>query len=1832
MPPDIRSFFGAKSSQGSTTEQSPAKPPAKKDDTSTRKKRSRKVVDDSDDDDEAPVVKAPTPKAKPTSKTKSSEPQGEATSTSDYFASSKKKGRPAKTSTTSPVQKPQPPRDESVNDEKIDGPPSVKKQPPRRSTKRSTVVLDDDDDLGGDDIHATDFRKRGKGDDDYVEENSENGSDLEELSVKPSNAASTRSSRSKPSKLESDDDVVMEDLSKPSSKSSKSAASQPARKRKSEALDKDDDGESKSPPKKRGAALSKATASAPTRKPKASSNDKTESKEIQDIFDSIPTIQPPSPPKGEPGKFNYFAQAQRSKSPVGGGVELPTGAENCLAGLTFVFTGVLDTLGREEGSSLVKQYGGKVTGAPSSKTSYVVLGSDAGPKKLQTIKNNNLKTINEEGLFELIRRLPANGGDGKAAEKYENKRKAEEEKIKSMAAEIEKDEKRKAKANDRGKEEKGAANIDDRLWTTKYAPSSMNMICGNKGQVERLQAWLRNWHKSAKWNFKKGGADGTGLYRSIMLHGPPGVGKTTAAHLVANIEGFDVVESNASDTRSKKLVENGLLGVLDTTSLQGYFSGDGKKVEGGKKNLVLILDEVDGMSAGDRGGVGAMAAVAKKTQIPLIMICNERKLPKMKPFDGVVYDLPFRRPTVEQIRARLSTICFREGMKIPPPVLDSLIEGTHADIRQVINMLSTVKLDQKNLDFQSGKDMSKAWQKNVVLKPFDIASKILNAQMFSPSSKATLNDKVELYFNDHEFSHLMVQENYLKTKPSLIGGYQGKEQKLKMLELADNAASSISDGDLVDKMIHGTQQQWSLMPTHAIFSFVRPASFVYGNMMERPTFSSWLGQNSKQGKLVRYIKEIQGHMRLRASANRDEVRQQYVPLIWDKLVRRLMVDGKDSVEDVIDFMDSYYLTRDDWDALVELGLGPMDESRVKLETQTKAAFTRIYNQRSHPLPFIKASSVAVPKTLPKEKPDIEEAIDESEEEALEDDSKDNDEDELDLKKDKYVRVPKKTAKGKKAKQAAGDDEDADEKPKKGKAGWSSASANPNTQAPGAHIRRTHSPPIPTTTAVSSEYYQLGGNKNVVDALRLGLDEEAEDDEGGMVTGKSTTDVIGRRLHGRSGKRVQRRERQQQEQQKQREAEEEDSSDLSDESDDDGDSAPRALDQIKFTKMPIRTRAGSSPIRSSTDRPEGPQVMVTSPSHPTMGTHYRTGSLGTAVSINERPRRDTTTTTSSDMSSDADMISSAYRRPQIKFSGQDQVIELENRGRRIHGDGDLEDLDEQGEDSGGESVDSALSSEFDATAGSASLLGGVGITGSLDSSSPTLLHKLQNGAGSQTVSPRKPKAPAPELHDLPPPRPISTVQPVSLLSKALNARKREPTNPVEMFAVLSGTGLAHALNIKLYAPFSSDPEEPLDLPIARESKLAEQPAPVTVVEAIGLALWRYSEEGRGPSIERNKLTVNRWTLRMVEDGEVEYDFPALGRTSPITDFTSNNNNRAAGARGRSRGKQYDEFALVEASDSEFEENERLFPMYSQSPSEEDTVTTPTTPTPQLISQNKASRLNPILGQPFSSALNDTTLTPADRPVVPISHATPRLGVSKTLKIRFINLEASTQVTTLNTSTDSYIAEILDSVCKRWGLDKGNYLLKVMGSNTIAPLDRTVEALGNITELDLVRRRFGPHSLTGSPGSSSPNAPLLIDNNSAAPSKKSKKSGPRMLHPLTQKQDVVGVGGYYRRYHVFRKQSMSFTASNHRILTFDNDYMHMMPGDEGKGGSGTKTRSISFNDVVGCKVSRRHPKNFRVVVLRGNDATEQKRYDFEARNALEAVEIVDEIKKNMAQYRI
>ncbi|KAI4169770.1 MAG: hypothetical protein LQ346_008931 [Caloplaca aetnensis] len=750
------------------------------------------------------------------------------------------------------------------------------------------------------------------------------------------------------------------------------------------------------------------------------------------------------------------------------------------------------------------------------------------------------------------------------------------------------------------------------------------------------------------------------------------------------------------------------------------------------------------------------------------------------------------------------------------------------------------------------------------------------------------------------------------------------------------------------------------------------------------------------------------------------------------------------------------------------------------------------------------------------------------------------------------------------------------------AGWSASAAD---------VKRTYSPPIPT--AVASDYFTVPPRS--AGFAPPGFNDEEE--EGGMVTGRGSNDTVG------PGPNIRRRRRREQH-------EEEDSSDLSDESEDEADES-RAAQQIKFAKMPVRHRAGSSPIRSSATK-EGIELLVTSPSRPSGDGRLRRGSLGAVEAIKQRARRDTAT--SSDLSSENELDPSIFKRRQLNptHAAKTKTLLAEK-----HKEDERQNMRSIDEDSAEGSDASSLSSGFLNAADSGSLLDDIGsLDASITSARPSISVPVEK-------SPKKLKPPPNAMLQTPiPKRPISTVVPGSLLGQAIKAQKSTPKNPIELYARLSGKGVPNPLNIRIYAPVSDAPNKPFEMPLQRttqDSQSGETPQ-VTVGDAIGLSLWRYMEEQYKPPLEPSQLNINRWALRMIEDGEVDYDFPPLMRTTPISDFTSNNNR---GPRGRSREKPYDSFALVKATDAEFKENQKLTPKYDQQFAAAQEQAGDGSPKQKPSTEANSTS---VIAPELPAAVRK--LTGADRPVLATQHSTPRMGPPKMLRIHFRSLEAYSQNTTIEVTTDTYLAEVLDIVCKKWKLDKAYHHLRVTGTRTIAPVDRTVESIGAHTDLDLERRRFvneGAVGLAGSPGSSSPNAPLFLKTDSP---RRGGKRGAPMMHPLAQKQDLPSGTGRYKKFTVFRKQPMSFTSHHQYNLILDEEYMHAIPAESARTLSNEKARRIPFREIVGCKQSSRHGKQFKVVVFKENA---QKRYDFIAQSAAEALEIVDETTRGMEPYR-
>lgn len=644
------------------------------------------------------------------------------------------------------------------------------------------------------------------------------------------------------------------------------------------------------------------------------------------------------------------------------------------------------------------------------------------------------------------------------------------------------------------------------------------------------------------------------------------------------------------------------------------------------------------------------------------------------------------------------------------------------------------------------------------------------------------------------------------------------------------------------------------------------------------------------------------------------------------------------------------------------------------------------------------------------------------------------------------------------------------------------------------------------------------------------------------------------------------------------------------------------------------------------------MTVTEPSRPT-DSMLRRGSSGTTESIKSRARRDTVT--SSEMSSENELDPATLsKRP---FHHRKTAKPSPLLSRRIQEDEEfrLEALDE-GKESG-----SAMSSDFSGSADTVSILGA---DDPLDSSPPDRIADIAGLTSFNKASPRKPKPQiTPTLQALPPPRPISFVPPVSSLTQALRAKEQKPSNPSQRFASWNAASEANSspLFIKIYCPFSTRSSKPIELLVRKTNDKGET---ITVAEVIGYALWRYQEEKLEPPLELKSLNINLWVLRLYDDGEIDDEFPPLTRNRPLTDFASNN---SRGMRPRAREKPWDEFGLIEASEREVMENEKLTPAYSREAvaaaasqaGPEESVETKKLPTKPVPSRAKSFR-NPITGPSFApTATRKDTSNLADAPAVSNTQSASRTGAPRTVTVRFTDENFSTRRLAIQCTTDTYIDEVFDKVCRDLQLDKGLYVLKVSDSTTVAPPDRTVEALGTRTDLDLVRRRFigdGVFGLAGSPGSTSPNAPLVIGTG-GVPKKTKKGERPTAAvtagfqtgrNPASELNTTS-----YKRWPVLRKQPMSFASSTPRILALDHEYIHIMPTEAATATKPVfdlqhgKTTVVHYSSVVGSKVSKKHPKTFRIIVYKEK---ETKRYDFEARSSEEATEIIREIAKGVERW--
>lgn len=666
---------------------------------------------------------------------------------------------------------------------------------------------------------------------------------------------------------------------------------------------------------------------------------------------------------GGRGRSGFMNFGERKDPPHKGEKEVPEGAPDCLSGLTFVISGTLDSLEREEAEDLIKRHGGRVTGSISKKTNYLLADEDIGGRKSEKAKELGTTFLTEDGLFEMILkskpRKTSVGSDFKSKTSEKKDRVLEKDSRKLELKDTQASpgiKKCTAKDVHSIVSQKKKVNAGDfSTWTEKYRPKVPNDIIGNQSLVKQLHDWLVSWHKEFLHSMKKPGKkqNDSSAKKAVLISGSPGIGKSTSAKLVSQMLGFNVIEVNASDSRGKadsKITKG--VGGSTSNSIKELIRNEALSINkdwSKYPKTVLIMDEVDGMSAGDRGGVADLIASIKVSKIPIICICNDRYSQKLKSLVNYCLMLNFRKPTKQQMAKRLAQVAQAEGIQVNEIALEELAERVNGDMRMALNQLHYMSLSLSVIKYDDVRERLLTSAKDEDISPFTAVDKLFDFK----GGKLRMDERMDLSMSDPDLVPLIVQENYINYRPSLAGK---DEDGVKRMKLIARAAESIEDGDIINVLIR-RYQQWQLSQAGSFASSIIPAALMHGNREtfepgERNfnRFGGWLGKNSTMGKNLRLLEDVHVHILASQSSwlDRQTLLVDYLSLLLKQLTDPLRVLEKDAaVRKVVEFMNAYSLSQEDSETILELCKfkgqpNPMDG----IQPAVKAALTRAYKQGS----------------------------------------------------------------------------------------------------------------------------------------------------------------------------------------------------------------------------------------------------------------------------------------------------------------------------------------------------------------------------------------------------------------------------------------------------------------------------------------------------------------------------------------------------------------------------------------------------------------------------------------------------------------------------------------------------------------------------------------------------------------------------------------------------------------------------------------------------------------------------------------------------------------------
>ena len=348
------------------------------------------------------------------------------------------------------------------------------------------------------------------------------------------------------------------------------------------------------------------------------------------------------------------------------------------------------------------------------------------------------------------------------------------------------------------------------LWFEKHRPKKIKELLIQKKDLQVVQKWISNFKQKVK-----------GTPNCLFLHGPPGIGKTSLANIILSENGFDVCEFNASEVRNQKQIKeqineiNGNVNVLDFMNYK-------------KRQMGIIMDEIDGMSSNDRGGVSELmeimfrnTPVKKELNIPsgspFVCISNtvDKKIKTiMAKSVCIKLTLPGKGSLMSLAKRVLKLELGENYKQVDEDCILKIVNYCQNDIRRMVNLLEFIFYDTKEDITKINENIDdKLLQfdtKNIVLDPYKACDALLN-------NKQTIDKALDLWDSDKVIVNSLLFENVanyiFKNRRNNDG------EKVKCLR---DIYEWTSKGDIFDKFVLQSQD-------YSVFNYVGFLRCIYTN-------------------------------------------------------------------------------------------------------------------------------------------------------------------------------------------------------------------------------------------------------------------------------------------------------------------------------------------------------------------------------------------------------------------------------------------------------------------------------------------------------------------------------------------------------------------------------------------------------------------------------------------------------------------------------------------------------------------------------------------------------------------------------------------------------------------------------------------------------------------------------------------------------------------------------------------------------------------------------------------------------------------------------------------